>query len=243
MSTPTSVSLPRLATHVRACRVGDQMIFLDLLRNRYFGVAGPQLAALSAVIGVSPAAGDTLDAVSSPAVRAWLRRLRNQDLLIDATAEIPARRHHMVVEPTSSLNVDDTPPAAGADWRHLVRLWRSTLVASTWLRRQSLNDIANHVVTLRARHSDSRGCTSSDGILEAVATYERLRPFALTSHDRCLNDSLTLVHFLALQGLFPKWVIGVRVHPFGAHSWVQSGNVVLNDLAERVRHYQPILVV
>ncbi len=77
----------------------------------------------------------------------------------------------------------------------------------------------------------------------AVAAYLRLRPFALTSHDRCLNDSLTLVHFLASQGLFPQWVIGVRVRPFCAHSWVQSGGVVLNDLPERVRAYEPILVV
>ena len=76
-----------------------------------------------------------------------------------------------------------------------------------------------------------------------AARYTRLRPFALTTYDRCLNDSLALIHFLATQGHFPRWVIGVRVQPFGAHSWVQSGDVVLNDLPENVRHYRPILVV
>jgi hypothetical protein len=64
-----------------------------------------------------------------------------------------------------------------------------------------------------------------------------------TAHDRCLHDSLTLVRFLATKRLFPRWVIGVRTRPFAAHSWVQSGPTVLNDVHEHARDYRPILVV
>jgi hypothetical protein len=78
---------------------------------------------------------------------------------------------------------------------------------------------------------------------DAIATYDRLRPLVLTKHDRCVHDSLTLLGFLASEGLFPHWVIGVKTGPFGAHSWVQSGATVLNDLHENVRRYRPILVV
>lgn len=77
----------------------------------------------------------------------------------------------------------------------------------------------------------------------AAASYLRLRPFALTTHDRCLHDSLALIHFLTTRGLIAQWVIGVRLRPFGAHSWVQRGSVVLNDQPDHVRAYEPILVV
>jgi hypothetical protein len=243
MSATPFISSTRLADHVRACRIGDQMIFLDLLRSRYFGVAGPHLAALCAVICEGAGSADTVGTPSDPLLQASISRLRAQKLLSDAPAKGPTRQPPAFTEAVTSLNTHDAREIAGADWRNLFRLWRATLVATTWLRRRSLADIADRVSALRMRHSTPTAEVSGDAMLAAVACYVRLRPFALTSRDRCLNDSLTLIHFLATQGLFPQWVIGVRVHPFGAHSWAQSGGVVLNDLAERVRHFRPILVV
>lgn len=38
-------------------------------------------------------------------------------------------------------------------------------------------------------------------------------------------------------------VIGVRAEPFAAHSWVQVDQVVLNDTAEEVRRFTPILAL
>ncbi len=242
LSSP-SISSLRLADHVRACRIGEQMILLDLRRSKFFAVAGPRVAALSTLIGEGSVNADTQDMASDSTAQDWIRPLRRQNLLTSDPRAAPRGRPRAVAEALSSLNVEDASHAAGVDWRHLARLWRSTLVASLWLRRLSLDEIADRVATIRRRHSEGYAPAFANGLLDAVATYERLRPFALTSHDRCLHDSLTLIHFLAAQGLFPKWVIGVRVHPFGAHSWVQSGSVVLNDLAERVRHYQPVLVV
>lgn len=242
LSSPSIPSL-RLADHVRACRIGEQMIFLDLRRSKFFAVGGPRVAALSTLIGEGSGDADTQDMASDSTAQDWIRPLRRQNLLTSDSAAASRGRPPAVAEALSSLNVEDARHAAGVDWRHLARLWRSTLVASLWLRRLSLDEIADRVATLRRRHSEENAPNIANGLLDAVAMYGRLRPFALTSHDRCLYDSLTLVHFLAAQGLFPKWVIGVRVHPFAAHSWVQSGSVVLNDLAERVRHYQPVLVV
>ncbi len=242
LSSPSILSL-RLADHVRACRIGEQMLFLDLRRSKFFAVGGPRVAALSTLIGEGSVDADTQDMQADSPAQAWIRPLCRQELLTSDPAPATPGRPQAFVEALSSLNVEDANHAAGVDWRHLARLWRATLVASSWLRRLSLDEIADRVATLRRRHSGGCAPALANGLLDAVATYERLRPFALTSHDRCLYDSLTLIHFLAAQGLFPKWVIGVRVHPFGAHSWVQSGSVVLNDLAERVRHYQPVLVV
>ena len=38
-------------------------------------------------------------------------------------------------------------------------------------------------------------------------------------------------------------VIGVTASPFGAHAWVQIGDVVLNDSVDRVRRFVPILTI
>lgn len=244
MSVSPSHPPTRLAAHVRACRVGDQMIFLDLLESKYIGVGGPQLAALSEEILGRPAVDDKAEDACDPAlVGEWIRRLRNRHLLCDAPFGELARQPPRLVEAVATLTTDDEDGAGASDWRQLASLWRATLVTASWVRRRSLADIANRVAAMKARHRNGAAGIETETLRAAVASYMYLRPFALTTHDRCLNDSLTLIHFLASQGLFPQWVIGVRVHPFGAHSWVQHGDVVLNDLPERVRRYQPILVV
>ena len=76
-----------------------------------------------------------------------------------------------------------------------------------------------------------------------VEAFLHLRALYFTTKDECLFDSLVLVEFLARHGLYPTWVIGVSTNPFKAHSWVQVGDRVLNDLPERVSMFTPILVI
>ena len=244
MPTRQPSSQARLAEHVRACRIGGQMILLDLRSSRYLGIRGPQLPRLAASLLGEPQADDAPATASEAAfVDGWLHRLGCQDLLADASIAACSRPDGPFIEPVASLSTDDEDRAAGLEWRHLARMWRATFVASSWLRRHSLEGIAARVHGLRDRHPARNDGPDAETMRRAAACYLRLRPFASTTHDRCLNDSLTLVHFLATQGLFPQWVIGVRTHPFGAHAWVQQGGLVLNDLHERVRRYRPILVV
>jgi hypothetical protein len=76
---------------------------------------------------------------------------------------------------------------------------------------------------------------------DLVHTFLSLRPLYPREY-LCLFDSLCLVHFLAQFGHFPQWIFGVKLEPFGAHCWVQSGDVVLNDTVEVIGQYTPILV-
>jgi len=243
---PLSRSSPkyRLADNVRACRVGDQMIFLDMLRGKYIGVGGPQLSALSAAVLGTPTGRNASSTPLDPALLDdWIRRLRHHQLISTLRDGEPLREPPTLLDPISTLDTDDQDRVIGTDWRHLARLWRATAITAAWLRRRTLADIADRVAALEGRHPDCCDDRKEGAMRVAAARYMRMRPFALTSHDRCLNDSLALTYFLASQKLSPRWVIGVRTRPFGAHSWVQSGGVVLNDLPERVRAYQPILVV
>lgn len=244
MSTQLSAPQVRLADHVRACRIDDQMILLDLRSSRYLGIRGPQLPRLTASLLREPQADDAYATASDAAsVDRWLHRLRCQHLLADVSVAACPCTESSLIEPVASLSTDDEDRAAGLEWRHLARMWWATLVAARWLRQHNLEDISARVRGLRERHPGRGEGPGAETMHLAAACYLRLRPFASTTHDRCLNDSLTLIHFLATQGLFPQWVIGVRANPFGAHAWVQHDGVVLNDLHERVRRYRPILVV
>lgn len=244
MSASRSHFSPRLAEHVRACRVGDQMIFLDLHRSKYVGVGGPRLDALSAALLDGPADDDSPIAPPDPdLLDEWSRHLRHHHLLSDASSAELERKPPRLPDPIAGLTSSDDDGVVASDWRHLVRLWQASFISAQWLRRRSLAEVANRVIALRPHHSIQIDDRSAQAMGAAAASYMRLRPFALSTQDRCLHDSLALIHFLAHRGLFPHWVIGVRVRPFGAHSWVQSGGVVLNDLPEHVRCYEPILVV
>jgi hypothetical protein len=243
MSTSQSHPGIHLAAHVRACRVGDQMIFLDLLRSKYIGIGGPQIAALShAILGTA-----TTDCLQSwhpdnALLGKYVRHLRQQQLLSAVPALASERRPPVLQTPAAGLTIDEDDDMR-FEGCQLLCLWRSTFIVSEWLRRRSLADIAERLVALRERQPYRRNQASTATLHGSVTTYFRLRPFALSTHDRCLNDSLTLIHFLTTQGLFAHWVIGVRTNPFGAHSWAQTGDIVLNDYPERVRHFEPILVV
>jgi hypothetical protein len=60
---------------------------------------------------------------------------------------------------------------------------------------------------------------------------------------RCLMDALALLDFLGSRQAFPGLVFGVRLNPFGAHCWVQSGDTVLNDRVDHTGLHTPILAV
>ncbi|MBI3345726.1 MAG: lasso peptide biosynthesis B2 protein [Burkholderiales bacterium] len=232
----------RLADHVRACWVDEQVVLLDLLSNKYLGVGGTQAPALSLSIvdwPVAPRCSTPPDPQAG--LDAWLATLLDQRLLVSAFGPTPPRTS--IEEPLESLNAHGSTRRQGLEWRHLMRMGWASAVAAHWLKHRSLADIAKNVLRLGQCAQTGGDCTDSDSLRSTMSSYMRLRPFVLTAHDQCLHDSLTLIRFLAMQGMRPHWVIGVRTRPFGAHSWVQTGRLVLNDVHENVRAYTPILVV
>lgn len=230
-----------LASHVRACRIDNEVIMLDLRRNRYLGVGGPHLQALSRHIAEWPAdASDVAQSSPCPGIEPCLERLVGQQILTKSPPDVvPIVR---ISDATETLIAPTHVQSPRMVWRTLLELGWSAAVASRWLKRLSLMEIANLVGSTRARFRATQDSTA-EKLRDAVSSYARMRPFVLTAHDQCLHDSLTLIRFLALHRLHPHWVIGVRTRPFIAHSWVQSGSVVLNDLHENVRAFRPILVV
>ena len=237
----------RLADHVRACLLDEQVILLDLRRNRYLGVGGGRrLATLSQVIKDWPIAPADTSCADEAEVASFIAPLANQGMLASSLAPGPSRP--FLSEPLQTLAQERAVAHDSFEWRQLMSLWLCAAVASRWIRYLTLADIVGRVshakrqVPSDAQPADD-ALSTDDALRAAVAAYMRVRPFAFTAYDRCLHDSLTLTRYLAGRHLFPQWVIGVKTNPFGAHSWVQSGHVVLNDLHENVRRFRPILVV
>ena len=235
----------RLAPHVRACHADGQIILLDLQRSRYVAVSAQP--ALGSTIAGWPAATlpDTSTATTSltpSQIHRLTAPLLVQGLLTeqpgDALAPLPR-----LPTPGRSLSADGAASTRPVDWRRACRFYRSASAAALRLRCQSLAGVAEAVARHRAGPPGTGDAFTLDAAQAAVAAYQRLRLFAFTAHDRCLHDALTLVGFLADEGIAAHWVIGVRTRPFGAHAWVQIGDVVLNDQHEQVRRYTPILVV
>ncbi|RZI56887.1 MAG: lasso peptide biosynthesis B2 protein [Rubrivivax sp.] len=164
---------------------------------------------------------------------------------------------------TSEAGEPPFKPKSGISALRLARFAWSTAVSACWLRFFSLHTVVRRVTERLAPLpiGETESCTASgskhgthrldaldtkpmsEAMRSALVAFDRLRPLAFTARDRCLHDSLALTMFLASEGHRARWVIGVKLSPFGAHSWVQYGRTVLNDQHDYVRAFRPILVV
>lgn len=241
----TAIHVPgtriRLADHVRACQVGAQVVLLDLRHGRYIGVGGRRLQLLGAAIDGWPAGEVASNVPTSGAeVGKLIQPLLAQGLLTQHASERPPVVD--IEEPARSLDVHDAMAATRTRVCDLRRFLRAAAVASLWLRWRSMNDIVNAVAARRPRPDLAGHGADLPRLRAAMVSYEKLRPLVFTARDQCLFDSLALLNFLAGKRLFPRWVVGVKTSPFRAHSWVQSGDTVLNDQHENVRRFRSILV-
>lgn len=105
------------------------------------------------------------------------------------------------------------------------------------------SSLAEVVSQVRRWKSRTRARPDMDKQIRLAAKYCALTPYFIRSRDACRLHSAALVRFLSLYGERSDWIFGVRLNPFGAHCWVQSGETVLNDALDRVREHRAILAV
>lgn len=88
-----------------------------------------------------------------------------------------------------------------------------------------------------------RSCADEDTVISRfVRAFDQAR-LLRTAVNRCLARSIACALVLAGHGVRVTVVIGVRRSPFGAHCWVQSGPLVLNDTWDEVQRFTPLLVL
>lgn len=222
-----------LPPHVYACHLPQGTVVLDLARNRYFGLGSGPANALKALLSSDSCAAATSEAEQLPQwiSRGLLQTSPSPRFFCPTRMDLAAPLIPIEDAPRDPVRPHDIAPIA---W-HIV-------AAHAALRRRSLYDIA-----MRLRAARNRKCSSSAADIErlqvAVGRFRRFRPYVFAIHDRCLLHALALTRYLIGQRLDATWVIGVRLRPWGAHSWSQSGSMVLDTTPEIIREFTPIVAV
>ena len=202
-------------------------MFLDLVRDRYFCLAERDEAGFRALASGAPDC--------DPAVATRLCGLG----LVEPAAAPALCRCLPLKRPTNSLL--DEEGRDSSDWSLVVRAAFALAGARHRLRRRGL---ATAIAQLERRRRDRE----VDSAVAAYATGEIARAFErlallVSPMDQCLPRSLALAGMLFARGFAAQFVIGVQLRPFLAHSWVQSGTLVVNERVDIARAFTPILVV
>lgn len=228
-----------LQHHVYACRVNDAVIFLDTQSDSYGAVVGEQMHLLGAVVHGWPA-----DPPAGYDERA--RDLADQ-LVQKGILTTEAQKGKPVT--AAELKSDTVGVAVGLDLLEdrtihifdIVNFLLALSRASLSLRWRGLRKTIESLQARKLRHADAPFDVAK--AVELVCVFRRLRCLFIVFRERCLLHSLVLSHFLASYGLYPKFIMAIKLQPWGAHAWIQQDQFVLDTTPARVRDYTPIVAV
>lgn len=212
-----------LARGTGFCEVGDELVFLDLARDKYLALRGKDRAALERLRASEPNDSEMMTRLVATGL---LARCDGPTSIEPAAVEIPTRDLAAAEDNGFSLRMAIT---AGLALRWARRAMRSDRIAATIEqahRRRSLIEVPR----------DDR---TAEGLAAAYATNRWIN----VAPQRCLIDALALDRILLSHGLVSTFVFGVRMAPFRAHCWLQTSSVVLTGTAAEARNFTPILVV
>lgn len=234
-----------LLRHVYLCLTEDGVIFLDLKRDKYLGLGGVSIRALSTVVRGWPVVQGPQDSeiVSQQHATAIAELLSERGVL---TRDLGAGKDAapIAVKPVKAvLRDEEFGDRPFIRFGHVVKFVAACAVAASALRWCSLERTVLSVKTKKERYTTPSRSFDLRAAQELLTIFRRLRPFVFTAKNQCLFDSLALVQFLSRYDLYPTWVFGVRTGPFGAHCWVQEGDFVFNAALEHTREFTPILAI
>jgi len=233
-----------LSTHSHVCIRDDYAVFLDLRQDKYTALEPADARTLSGVVQGWPAGIDR----SAEAQRLTgdrdevIRLLLGERLLTDDAGSGKAATPVSLERATASLLVAPRQ-LPRVDRRHFGNFVAAWLSATTILRALPLRIGVERARRRKAHRLAGAGEFDSRKAYGLMMAYFILRPNFFSVVDACLRDSMTVIEFLARYDMYPKWVFGVTMNPFTAHSWVQAGSIVVNDSVDHVNRFTPILAI
>ena len=212
-----------LARSVHLARLETDVVLLDIRQGQYYCLP-------NAADAFRPGPADSL-IVADEDLWTDLRALDLACEVAPSTPSLPPRLGGVDLprQESRALRVDER--------------WDGVTTYGLMLRRYYCRPFGELVAfARRERRASLGGEAFSDALIERVGAFGQLLPWA-PFPGVCLYRSFMLLAFLRRAGLDATWMFGVRTWPFEAHCWLQVGDVVLDDLAERIRPYTPILAV
>ena len=219
---PVGAMTYRLAPDVHFALVDRRAVILDVAADRYRLLDGRLARVLVSLSQVATTEDEhALDA------------LRRAHILIPGDGPIASPAC-----PTIESSALEATPTI--DCLRGVRRLSTTLIATVLRLRllglKSALDLARRKAIARTLVHDERKA------IAMACSFAAFRP-RIPIARICLRDSLTLFSLLVEAELDIQLVLGVRLDPFVAHSWVQTGSIVLSDDIEAVAEFTPILVL
>lgn len=212
-------TISALAPHIHLARCHDDLVVLDTRADDY---------ALMVDAGALVRIGSSPDHIKAePDI---LRELRAAGLLADTL--LPSRA------PLPGLSGEIAADPGLLARGLLLRAAINSLVATAVFARTPFPGL----IALAAERRAPGGTPRDEDIARAVGAFEAVHPWIPFEGD-CLQRGFRLHHHLHRSGIAARWVFGVRTWPFLAHCWVQVGDRVVGDTAERVGTFSPILAV
>ena len=213
----------RLASDTFAAVVGDDLVLLQTGRDRYLCLPGAaaKLRLGSDGKGFATADGELAKILSSVAIVQTSGRAPMD----------PAPRPAMRPCRDRPLSA---PGARPAD------IWRLTCAVLDLSRGYLMRPLGPILGFARRSNAGLPPPSVDPELIRLAAVFDRLAPW-LPISGKCLVRSFVLLRFLQRSGRDADWVFGVRVWPFSAHCWLQVGDMALDDHADRLRAYEPIL--
>jgi hypothetical protein len=227
-----------ICQHAHTCLASGHIVFLDLESDKYRCLDLEATAELLPYLhGRTFVIPDPLPGCASGVdVSPTLAELQQRNLIAMVPIDQAAPSVEQIALPTRSISApegDEYHCTAAEACKVFLAVTRSAVM----LRLRTLAKTVAHVTQRRDSAVVSRVCVGLETLIQRFASC-RSR-FGRT--DACLFNSLALLDFLALHGLYPKLVFGVSMRPFHAHCWVQHEDTVLGDTLERVSQFTPIM--
>jgi hypothetical protein len=232
-----------LSAHSYCCELEDGAIILELATGAYVGIHAEYLPHLRTRIQNWPDSHGSAQVTTNATItesESLISSLVDRGILTTSPAP---KRSSTPPTPVVAMTTGSAIQRSGTPAKHLMQFMMSLWTVS--LRRRD-DQLASLVGLLSQRQHLIRRVQRTATLADAkkmLVAFLRLRIWFYTADRRCLFDSLVLALFLSRKKIPCTFVIGVSTKPFLAHAWVQIGEFVLNDTAEHVQTFTPILAV
>jgi hypothetical protein len=212
------------------CRVGEQFVFLDINKDRYFRLPKPLERALASHLEG--------DGTSDTDISGLIER----NILVDQPRSTTFDRRS--IKPALRSAMEAPPARQKIRAFELMEVFAIVLHTRLELKFFALRHVLHGLGT--DRHIQPAQATPLTALLghrlsDAAALYRRARLYVPVDMC-CLLDSVAMAKFLRRRQLHVHIVFGVALDPFSAHCWVQADDLVLNDTVGNVNSHTPIRV-
>ncbi len=234
-----------LSRHVYLCIHDQDLVFLDLRRDKYLTLEAAETAALKIHVPGWPV-GSTLSTESPHRAdddRPLLNELLRRGLLTNDSVHGKQAKPDRIETATREWTCDNDEEHFHTRPTELIALLISAMTAAAVLRYRPIEKVVERVRSRKALSSTRPRAVDERTTRRLVTIFARLSPMFVSTKNACLYECLALVEFLAWHRIYPTWVFGVQTRPFAAHCWTQHGDTLLNDTMDRTGRYTPIMAI